>query len=223
MANQIYSNIVLTETDRAILSSYKRMCDGLSDYLGSGYEFVLHSLEDLDHSVIKIINGHYTSRKEGSPITDLALNMLDKIQEENLAGYFSYSSRNRKGEPLRSTTITVIGENERVIGLLCINFYLNTPLSSVIDSLIRATPENISHASAENFVNNPSELIADAVEEVRKEVVADANITTQNRNKEIVLRLAARGIFRLKDSVVLCAELLGVSKNTIYMHLRNNS
>ena len=72
MANQIYSNIVLTETDRAILSSYKRMCDGLSDYLGSGYEFVLHSLEDLDHSVIKIINGHYTSRKEGSPITDLA-------------------------------------------------------------------------------------------------------------------------------------------------------
>ena len=45
MANQIYSNIVLTEIDRAILSSYKRMCDGLSDYLGSGYEFVLHSLE----------------------------------------------------------------------------------------------------------------------------------------------------------------------------------
>ena len=223
MANQIYNNIVLTETDRAILSSYKQMCDGLSDYLGSGYEFVLHSLEDLDHSVIKIINGHYTSRKEGSPITDLALNMLDKIQEEELVGYFSYSSRNRKGEPLRSTTITVIGENERVIGLLCINFYLNTPLSSVIDSLIRATPENISHASAENFVNNPSELIADAVEEVRKEVMADPNITTQNRNKEIVLRLAARGIFRLKDSVVLCAELLGVSKNTIYMHLRNNS
>lgn len=223
MANQIYNNIVLTETDRAILSSYKQMCAGLSDYLGSGYEFVLHSLEDLDHSVIKIINGHYTSRKEGSPITDLALNMLDKIQEEELAGYFSYSSRNRKGEPLRSTTITVIGENERVIGLLCINFYLNTPLSSVIDSLIRATPENISHASAENFVNNPSELIADAVEEVRKEVMADPNITTQNRNKEIVLRLAARGIFRLKDSVVLCAELLGVSKNTIYMHLRNNS
>ena len=223
MANQIYNNIVLTETDRAILSSYKQMCDGLSDYLGSGYEVVLHSLEDLDHSVIKIINGHYTSRKEGSPITDLALNMLDKIQEEELAGYFSYSSRNRKGEPLRSTTITVIGENERVIGLLCINFYLNTPLSSVIDSLIRATPENISHASAQNFVNNPSELIADAVEEVRKEVMADPNITTQNRNKEIVLRLAARGIFRLKDSVVLCAELLGVSKNTIYMHLRNNS
>ena len=223
MANQIYNNIVLTETDRAILSSYKHMCDCLSDYLGSGYEFVLHSLEDLDHSVIKIINGHYTSRKEGSPITDLALNMLDKIQEEELAGYFSYSSRNRKGEPLRSTTITVIGENERVIGLLCINFYLNTPLSSVIDSLIRATPENISHASAENFVNNPSELIADAVEEVRKEVMAAPNITTQNRNKEIVLRLAARGIFRLKDSVVLCAELLGVSKNTIYMHLRNNS
>lgn len=52
--------IELTATDRQILNSYALMLDGLGAYLGEGYELVLHSLESLDHSVIKIINGHYT-------------------------------------------------------------------------------------------------------------------------------------------------------------------
>ena len=47
--------------------------DGLALYLGEGYEFVLHSLEDLSHSVVKIINGHYSNRKPGAPITDFLL------------------------------------------------------------------------------------------------------------------------------------------------------
>ena len=63
---------MFTETDFRILDSYKSVLDGLAAYLGDGYEIVLHSLHDLDHSVIKIINGHYTGRREGFPITDLA-------------------------------------------------------------------------------------------------------------------------------------------------------
>ena len=51
--------LVLTKTERAILASYQTMLDGLALYLGDGYELVLHSLEDLSHSVIKIINGYY--------------------------------------------------------------------------------------------------------------------------------------------------------------------
>ncbi len=50
--------IELTATDRQILNSYALMLDGLGAYLGEGYELVLHSLESLDHSVIKIISHH---------------------------------------------------------------------------------------------------------------------------------------------------------------------
>ena len=54
--------IELTAADRQILTSYSHMLDGRGAYLGEGYELVLHSLESLDHSVIKIITGHYTGR-----------------------------------------------------------------------------------------------------------------------------------------------------------------
>lgn len=74
--------LTLTKTDRDILDSYKPVIDGLSQYLGNGYELILYSLEDPKHSVIKIINGHYTGRTEGSPITDPALTMLNNIKQK---------------------------------------------------------------------------------------------------------------------------------------------
>ena len=46
--------LILTKADRLILDSYKPVLDGFSEYFGEGYELVLHSLEDLEHSVIKI-------------------------------------------------------------------------------------------------------------------------------------------------------------------------
>ena len=48
--------VILTENDKIILESYKNIADGLGDFLGSGCEIVIHSLESLDSSIIKIVN-----------------------------------------------------------------------------------------------------------------------------------------------------------------------
>ena len=47
---------------------------------------------------------------------------------------------------------------------------------------------------------------------IRDEVFSDKNISLNNKNKEIIFRLSNCGIFNLKDSVVLVAEQLGISK-----------
>ena len=107
-----------TRMDRMVLESYKTLCEGLANYLGDGYEIVLHSLENYDNSVIKIINGYYTGRKEGAPITDLALHMLEDIRHNNGKDYIAYYSKNKKGEPMHSTTIAIRSENAKIVGLL---------------------------------------------------------------------------------------------------------
>lgn len=212
--------IKLTKTDRRILQSYASMLEGLAGYLGSGYEMVLHSLEDYDHSVISIVNGAHTGRTVGAPITDLALDMLDALSRGNPP--IVYFTSNKKGEPLKSTTIAIRGEGERIIGLLCINLYLNTPLSEVLQSIL---PENrqapILAASQENFASNTGELLAASVQKASDKVMQDDSILPSNKNKAIVEELYKKGMFRLKDAVIQVAELLGVSKNTIYMHIRN--
>lgn len=213
-------NVHLTLIDRIILDSYKTMMEGLADYLGGGYEMVLHSLEDTEHSVIKIINGHHTGRTEGMPITDLALQMLEEIEKDGEKSYISYFTKNKKGEPLKSSTIVVRGEEGRIIGLLCINFYLNTGFSEILSSYI---PEFSAHSlvKTETFANNLDELIFSKVQAVRNTVMEDDGVLPSLKNKEIVTTLYQQGVFTLKDAVVKVADYLGISKNTVYMHIRN--
>ena len=75
---------MFSETDFRILDSYKSVLDGLAKLtLGMDTRSYCIVLHDFDHSVIKIINGHYTGRFLRSfPISDLALSMLfEKIEE----------------------------------------------------------------------------------------------------------------------------------------------
>lgn len=214
------TEVKLTKTDRAILESYRSEVRCLAKYFSDSYEFVLHSLEDYDHSVIEIVNGEHTGRTIGAPITDLALNMLHEIND-NKEDSIVYFSHNYKGEPLKSTTIAIRGEKDRIIGLLCINCYMNTPLVNVIESFL-PTGSLVGTSMNEDFTQNPDELIKNSFEEVQKSVINDESIAVSNKNKVIVERLYDKGIFRLKDAVIKVAEMMDVSKNTVYMHIRNH-
>ena len=46
----------------AIIESYKTTVEGLAAYYGPAFEIVLHDLIDLDHSIVKIVNGHHLGR-----------------------------------------------------------------------------------------------------------------------------------------------------------------
>lgn len=215
-------SVTLSQADRLILESYKSLAEGLSNYLGSSYEIVLHSLESLDHSVIKILNGYHTGRREGAPITDLALDMLSRIKESSAAPYISYFTKNKKNEPLKSTTIAIHGERGRIIGLLCMNCYLNTPLSDFIQNLIPRQPQ-ATQAVSETFADTSGDMIEDTVRQVRDQVTASPQVPPHAKNRVIITTLYEKGIFNLKDAVVRTANVLGISKNTVYLHLRNLS
>lgn len=212
--------IELTTIDRMILHSYCGIIDGLAEYLGNGYEIVLHSLENLEQSVIYIVHGEYTGRKIGAPITDKALKMLDVIEHDNKSEV-TYFSKNKKGEPLKSVTLAIRGENNRIIGLLCMNFYMNTSFAEFISSF--TVPETVmtNVKSDETFAENVDDLIVSSLNAVREIVQNDLTILPSNKNKIIVKMLYDRGVFNIKDSVIKVAELMGISKNTVYMHLRN--
>lgn len=213
------SALELTAVDRIILESYIPVLQGLAEYLSPCFEIVLHSLEDYEHSVICIINGEHTGRQIGAPITDLALQMFEVIEEQGKDSIV-YFSKNRNNEPLKSTTIAIRGEKQRVIGLLCINLYLNTSLADIVQSL---SPDPASlHAGSlpETFARDTAELVLSALAEEKAKVLNDKQTTPAKRNRMIVEGLSSRGIFQVKNAVNIVAEELGLSKNTIYLHLR---
>lgn len=215
--------IKLTKAEQLILNSYKKMIVSLGEYLGEGYEIILHSLENLQHSVIENVNGHYSGRKNGAPITDLALSMLGQLKEEPSQSAVCYMNHSKKGVPLRSCTIPITGEKERIIGLICINFYTDVPLSSLLANFYPETSIGLSSndTATENFADNTDELIENVLYKIQHQVMGDFSVSPQNKNKEIIMQLYQRGIFNIKDAVLKVASLLGISKNTVYLHIRN--
>lgn len=210
----------LSLTDRAILASYDSVLDGLSTFFGDGIEFVLHSLEDLDHSAIKIINGHYSNRKVGAPITNLALELLQKINlNKHDNPNMIYQNQSKNGSPIKAATFPIFGENKKIIGLICINFHLDIPLHIFLNNFFNFQ-ENIRN-NAEMLASNSEDIIISRVEEAKKNVWRNEDIALHNKNKEIITILFYENIFSYKNSVEQVADLLNLSKNTIYLHIRN--
>ncbi|EOA5978498.1 transcriptional regulator [Enterococcus faecalis] len=201
------------------------MLDGLGNFFGSTHEVILHSLENLESSAIKVINGHFSNRKEGAPITDMALKMLSQVESEHDYAVKPYYNKNQKGVILKSSTIPVIGENDRIIGLICINMHLEMPLIDYLQDLLPSGQQNDMSQelkNSEHFSDNIDELITTSLTKVKQAVESDPNVSHLNQNKEIVIRLYDQGIFNLKDSIIKIADRLGISKNTIYLHIRNH-
>lgn len=124
-----------TEHDKVILRSYEAVVDGIASLIGPFCEIVLHSLEDLNTSAIKIANGE-TQSSSGSPITDMALKMLRDIEGSERNFSRSYFTRAKGGVLMKSITVAIRNGENRVIGLLCINVNLDAPFSQVLKSFM---------------------------------------------------------------------------------------
>lgn len=210
--------VTLTEFDKFILEEYCDLADGLGEYLGVCYEIVIHSFASFDHSVVKIVNNH-SGRKKGSPITDFGFKMLQDIKRNPDFRHISYLNKN-SGTPIKSCTNAIKGKNGRVIGMLCINLYMDTPLYSFLDSVSQGVAHN-DNIINETLAENVDELIYQKLTAARDKIFADRSVQAVNRNREIIFSLYSDGIFNMKDSVIKVASLLGISKNTVYMHIRN--
>jgi predicted transcriptional regulator YheO len=218
----IETNTRFTVQDFEIIESYKPVVQALAAYLGEGCEIVLHSLHDLERSVVQIENGHHSGRSVGSPITDLALNMLAQLEgNSSQQDYIIYNNKSKNGEPIKAATIVIRGSNLQAIGLVCLNYYLNTPLHAFLESFSNIRSEQA--GDAESYVKNVDELIERAVIKGKTEIDNNPTIPNAKKTREIILELNRKGVFQLKDAVIKVSKILGISKNTIYMYLRSNS
>ncbi len=201
----------LSAPDQALLKRYEPIAEAIAVVCGPHCEVVLHSLHDLRHSVVKIVNSYVTGRNVGAPVTDFALEILErsKLTDSDVIGpYFTTSY----GKTLRSMTMVIRNAKHVTIGFLCVNMDLSTPLIDVLGGLLPDRVPNPSE-SIERFPTSLDELIDQALAGMRGLEAGP------DRNKKIVQGLYEKGIFNLKGSVDDVAAKLGISKHTIYYHL----
>jgi predicted transcriptional regulator YheO len=81
--NPIRRGPPITKERRSIqyLLSLFPVANCVADFMGPNVEAVLHRLSDLEHSIVKIRNGHVTGRKVGDSMTDFSLHMITEANK----------------------------------------------------------------------------------------------------------------------------------------------
>lgn len=208
-----------TDADRQILSTYAAVVDGFAALIGPFCEIVLHSLENLNASAIKIANGGNTGRKVGSPITDMALKNLQDLRHSDRNFSHVYFTRAKGGNLMKSITIAIKNGENRIIGLLCVNVNLDVPFSQILQSFV--PPQDASENDAlVTFASDVEELVDQTISHTIDEISADLTLSNNVKNRQIVLALFDKGIFDIKDAINRVAERLSISKHTVYLYIR---
>ncbi|WP_234418454.1 helix-turn-helix transcriptional regulator [Dongshaea marina] len=210
-----------TAEDHLLMDSYADLVDSLAAFAGLHCEVVLHSLESLHNSVIKIANGFHTKRSAGAPITDMALELVKRLEQSSENFVANYMTRTDDGLMMRSTTMGLRNSKQQLIGLLCFNMNISAPFHELAANWLPVGNEPMSD-SPETFASNVEELVTRTIERTIHEINQDPQVGNQNKNKLIVTRLHDKRIFDIKDAVLLVASKLGISKHTVYLYIRQH-
>jgi len=209
----------MSAQDRAILRSQEIVAEGIAKLIGSHCEVIVHSLEDPAHSVVKIMNGQITGRKVGSPLTDLALQMLQRQRETGEDVIGPYLSQAGGGRTFQSITMSIRGSGGRLIGFLCVNIDLSVSLKDLLSAYM---PQAGADPAPREFLPaTVDDLVHRALREEFARTETLTGVAPVERNRMIVRALNRKGLFDVKGVVEKVAREMGISKFSIYNYIKN--
>ncbi|MGG4495161.1 helix-turn-helix transcriptional regulator [Brevibacillus reuszeri] len=204
-----------------ILASYIPVVEGLAKTFGSHCEIVLHDLTDITSSIIAIHNGHISGREIGSPVTNRALKALRtaKISKENYD--LNYRNDTIKGKQIKSSSIYIKDEHGQVIGSLCINIDMThlAIAQSVLSDILAISDKHESDKTEESFPPTVSDLMEQMVADCLQRTGKPIALMQKEEKIQFIHELDEMGLFLIKGAVQHVADLLDVTKFTIYNYL----
>lgn len=175
-------------------------------------EVVLHDLATGE--IAHIANGYSKRRPGDASLTD------DGIGPDGDADIIGpYAKRNWNGRRLKSITAVLRDDGGKAIGLFCINQDIETfaALGDQLKSLF-SLPEPVPATSA-LMAGDWRETINAAVGDYLSERNTSLAGLTSGDIDDLLLLLEARGIFEIRKAVPYVAEILRLSRATIYNRL----
>ncbi len=209
----------MTIEHEIIFDNMKRLALVLTKMFGQKSEVAIHDFSKLPNSLIHI-EGKVTKRKPGAPITDLIIKRL-RVDGDNVLDINSYKTVTKEGRILKSSTTFIRDSSKKVIGAFCTNFditdYLNT-ISLVNEFIEMEHPAE--SAAKETFTNSLKETIEAIMEPVVLEIGKQPVSMSKEEKIQLIEALEFQGVFLLKGSVDYLANLLGVSRYTVYNYIK---
>lgn len=200
-----------------LLKSYIPVAEGIARTFGDFCEVVLHDFTDVSSSVVAIFNGRITGREIGSPVTNLGLEILRKgeVGENMLINYANTLINKKK---VKSSSILIRDQHNEVIGCFCINLdltYLEMS-KATLEGIMLTAEEKEKHEDFSPSINDlEDQIINEAIAVVGKPV----SLMQKEERERFISYLDQKGLFLIKGAIQKVANMLNVSKFTLYNYI----
>ena len=199
--------------DDVVLNFLRHLAKGLADQFGPNCEVVIHDLSDnyKENSIVAIENGH---------VTNPSMAVLDALRSEpdKLQDHTSYLTKTKDGRILKSTTIYIRNENQKVIGIFSINYDITELM--MVENAIKPL---ISVASKEEQVSpipqNVTDLLNELIEESTRQVGKPVPLMTREDKIKAIKFLNDRGALLITKAGDKISKHFGISKYTLYSYI----
>jgi predicted transcriptional regulator YheO len=204
-----------------LLKSFIPVARGIAETFGDFCEVVLHDFTvDISSSIIAIYNSHVTGRTIGSPVTNLGLEIL-RNGKEGKETLINYTNTSISQKQIKSSSMMIRDDLGNLIGCLCIN--IDVAFLGIAKQVIQSimATEAI-HEKDEKFsptINDLEEqIIYDAIEKIGKPI----SLMSKEEREQFIANLDEKGLFLIKGAVQKVADLLSISKYTLYNYIEKN-
>ncbi len=199
------------------IDDYKRVIKLIAAQFGPNTEVVLHDFTNgFDSTIIAIENNHVTGRNIGGCGTNLGIDILNN--NGRAEDKYGYITKLANGKTLRSSTLFLYDDNNRMWGSICINTDISNTIRlanefNYLTSGLNGTSPN------EIFVHNVSELIDHYIAEYENMYPRNENTMSKTDKLEAIRFFDSKGVFLISKAGSKLCKYLRISKGTLYSYL----
>jgi predicted transcriptional regulator YheO len=197
-----------------VLETLKDIGVALVTLLGKSCEVVVHNTSDLEHSIVWM-QGDVTGRRVGGMMTDLG---LERLRQGETCPLFNYTTYTESGKTLRCASIWLRDGNGEICGAFCINLDI-TPILALREFSRELAPDDARTDLSEAHVTDLGDMIDTIIAECEYRMGTPAEGMNKDQRLEVVRFLDQKGAFQVRNSAVIVANRLGVTRKTIYNYL----
>lgn len=204
---------------KSLIDFYTRLAHGIAQQFGPNCEVIVHDLQtnDMDHSIIAIENGHISGRQIGDGPSHIVLESL-KHSGEDLEDKLSYLTKTKDGKILKSSTIYIRDDNNKIIGIFGINYDISLMLA-MEDQLHAITGTSEESKESEPVSLNVGDILDELIDQSVRNIAKPVALMNKEDKVQVVKQLNDAGAFLITKSGPKVCQFLGISKYTLYSYL----
>ena len=205
---------VVDGADEHLIGEAEKIAVALGRMFPGLCEVVLHDLRDPRHAV-RAIENNLSGRRVGDSATELGLARIADPEYPSVLQ--NYPNRFPDGRPAKSTSIGIKNAAGEYIAALCLNLDVSvlSPVTLALSNLV-ATDAEHREQPLETLRDRTTRELRRAVEELAAERAATPRSLSRPDKKALVRQLHRDGYFDSRDAAQTIADLLGVSRATVY-------